>query len=112
MDAEPAKADIAKSMTTNVEERWATTRTAEQASARYAAPAKVDVAKSTQAHVEERAATRSTSEQASTHTLASASVDAPPATAPEEPHAPESAWARAVAKLRSWQTEKGGRRTG
>jgi hypothetical protein len=79
-----------------------------------AEPVKVDVAKSMQGDVQKRAATPSTSEETKAHTLYSESplvpVDTPPAIAPEEPHAPASAWGRAVAKLRSWQTEKGGRR--
>jgi len=75
-------------------------------------PPQANTPASTQTDVEERGATTSNSEQAA-HPLQSAPALAPvepqPATASDEPYVPASAWGRAVAKLRSWQTEKGGR---
>ena len=72
--------------------------------------AKGDIAKGTQTDPEEQGATPSNSEQATQPvqpTPNSAPLESQQGKAPDEGQVPASAWARAVAKLRNWQTEKG-----
>ena len=120
---EPPEADIPASTRTDVEERGTITSTSEQASRQAlhspsaleeeapvqltgTEPANDDVAN---ADLEERGASPNNSEQA-THPVLSAPASAPAEpTAPREPRGPASAWARAVAKLHSWRTDRGSR---
>ena len=121
---EPREANNPMRAQTDVEERGATRSTSPQGSAvclpsasqdlpvQLAATetAKGDIAKGTQTDPEEHGATPSNSEQATQPvqpTPNSAPLESQQGTAPDERRVPASAWARAVAKLRNWQTEKG-----
>jgi hypothetical protein len=118
---EPPEADIPTSTQTDVEERGATTSTSEQVPRQAYSPSTLEEEAPVQhtgtepandvanAHVQERGVTPMNSEQATSPVQSVPAIEPQQTTAPRERQGHASAWARAVAKLRSWQTEKGGR---
>jgi hypothetical protein len=122
LPTQPEPPDTNDPTQTDVEARGAITSTSKQDSAVRSLsaavqrvgiePVKTDIAASTQTHPEEHGATPSNSEQAIRPvqpTPNSAAVEFQQAIVPAERRVPASAWARAVTKLRNWQTEKGSR---
>jgi len=119
---EPPDANDPTRAQTDAEERGAMTCTSEQDSAVRSPsaafqrvgiePVKADSAESRQTDPEEHGASPSNSEHAIQPlqpTPNSAPLESQQATAPDERRVPANAWARAVRKLRNWQTEKGSR---
>jgi len=104
---EPPDANDPTRAQTDAEERGAMTCTSEQDSAVRSPSAAFQ-----RVGIEQHGASPSNSEHAIQPlqpTPNSAPLESQQATAPDERRVPANAWARAVTKLRNWQTEKGSR---